>query len=130
MSLTHLSELSKAIKDDTGLLRTHRPVIQSDIHKIQQDQDSASHRRLLDWKSPTAYPAEESDIMQRRHDGTGPWFHEKTGEREKRWKGEKRWKEIMENRWRDGRCFNCGSGAHWENDCPDSCGKCATIVSI
>lgn len=70
----HRSKLSQAIKDDTNLVRMHVPIIQSGIDKIRQDQDSARHRRLLEWTSPTDYPAQQSDIIKRRQEGTGQWF--------------------------------------------------------
>ncbi|KAF2175448.1 hypothetical protein K469DRAFT_683923 [Zopfia rhizophila CBS 207.26] len=46
----------------------------SGVDKIRQDQDSARHRRLLEWISPTDYPAQQSDIIKRRQEGTGQWF--------------------------------------------------------
>ncbi|KAF2788638.1 hypothetical protein K505DRAFT_353067 [Melanomma pulvis-pyrius CBS 109.77] len=47
-------KLSQAIKDDTNFIRTHIPVIQSGI-------------------SPTDYPAQQSDIIKRRQEGTGQY---------------------------------------------------------
>ena len=41
---------------------------------MRQDQDSVKHRRLLDWISSTDYPAQQSDIIKRRQEGTGQWF--------------------------------------------------------
>jgi Cdc6-like AAA superfamily ATPase len=32
------------------------------------------HRRILEWISPTDYPAQQSDIIKRRQEGTGQWF--------------------------------------------------------
>ncbi|KAH8707190.1 ankyrin repeat domain-containing protein [Phaeosphaeriaceae sp. PMI808] len=66
--------LSQAIKDDTNFVRTHVPVIQSGVDEIRQDQDAAKHRRILEWISPTDYPAQQSDIIKRRQEGTGQWF--------------------------------------------------------
>ncbi|KAF2804420.1 uncharacterized protein BDZ99DRAFT_491208 [Mytilinidion resinicola] len=67
-------KLSQAIKDDTNIIRTHVSAIQTGIKRIQQDQDYARHRRLLEWLSPTDYPAQQSDIIERRQEGTGQWF--------------------------------------------------------
>ncbi|KAF1936856.1 hypothetical protein EJ02DRAFT_73986 [Clathrospora elynae] len=67
-------KLSQAIRDDTNIIRTHVPVIQSRVEKVQQDQDSTNHRRLLEWISATEYPAQQSDIIKRRQEGTGQWF--------------------------------------------------------
>ncbi|KAI0569585.1 ankyrin repeat domain-containing protein [Pyrenophora tritici-repentis] len=73
LQMDHL-KLSQAIKDDTHFVRTHVPVIQSGVDEIQQDQDAAKHRRILEWISPTDYPAQQSDIIKRRQEGTGQWF--------------------------------------------------------
>ncbi|RYP77300.1 hypothetical protein DL769_003449 [Monosporascus sp. CRB-8-3] len=67
-------KLSQAIKDDTNFVRTHVPAIQSGVDKIQQGQDHAKHRRLVEWISPTDYPAQQSDIINRRQEGTCQWF--------------------------------------------------------
>lgn len=51
------------------------PGIQSKVDRIQQDQDSARHRLLLEWISSTPdYPAQQSDILKNRQEGTGQWF--------------------------------------------------------
>ena len=68
------SKHSQAIKDDTHFVRTHVPVIQSGVDEIQQDQDAAKHRRILEWISPSDYPAHQSDVINRRQEGTGQWF--------------------------------------------------------
>ncbi|KAF1961004.1 ankyrin [Byssothecium circinans] len=67
-------KLSQAIKDDTNFVRTHVPAIQSGVDKIQQDQADAKHSKIVEWISPTDYPAQQSDIIGRRQEGTGQWF--------------------------------------------------------
>ncbi|KAH7128264.1 hypothetical protein B0J11DRAFT_524487 [Dendryphion nanum] len=67
-------KLSEAIKSDTDFVRAHVPVIQSGVEKIQQDQDFAKYRQLVEWISPLDYPAQQSDILRRRQEGTGQWF--------------------------------------------------------
>ena len=74
MSLTFRSKLSQAIKDDTNFVRTHVPAIESGVDKIQQEQANAKQREMLGWISPTEYPAQQSDIINRRQKGTGQWF--------------------------------------------------------
>lgn len=69
-----VSKLSQAIKADTDFVRTHVPVIQSGVENIQLDHDLMKQRRLLDWISLTDYPAQQSDIIKRRQQGTGQWF--------------------------------------------------------
>lgn len=44
------------------------------METIQQNEDSVRHRRLLEWISPTDYPAQQSDIIKRKQKGTGQWF--------------------------------------------------------
>ncbi|KAF2463616.1 ankyrin, partial [Lindgomyces ingoldianus] len=67
-------KLSQAIKDDTNFVRTHVPALQSGVDKIQQDQADTKHGKLVEWISPTDYPAQQSDIIGRRQEGTGQWF--------------------------------------------------------
>ena len=74
MLLTFRSKLSQAIKDDTNFVRTHVPAIESGVYKIQQEQANAKQREMLGWISPTDYPAQQSDIINRRQEGTGQWF--------------------------------------------------------
>jgi hypothetical protein len=73
-ALILLSKLSQAVKDDTNFARTHIPIIRSGVDTIQQDQDQAKHTKIVDWISPTDYPAQQSDIISRRQEGTGQWF--------------------------------------------------------
>lgn len=72
--LTHTSKLSQAIKDDATFLRAQLPVIQSGVDAIRQQHDAAKHRTLLEWTSASDYPAQQSDIIKRREQGTGQWF--------------------------------------------------------
>jgi Cdc6-like AAA superfamily ATPase len=74
MSLTCRSKLSQAIQDDTNFVRTRVPAIQSGVDQIQQDQADAKHSKIVEWISPTSYPAQQSDIIRRRQEGTGQWF--------------------------------------------------------
>jgi hypothetical protein len=43
---------------------------------------------------------------------------------------EVKWQEMMESRWEEGRCLNCGRLGHREYHCAADCGKCTKIVSI
>ncbi|KAL1602368.1 hypothetical protein SLS60_005784 [Paraconiothyrium brasiliense] len=70
----HLSKLSQATKDDTNFIRTHVPAIQSGVDRIQHDQAKAMHSKIVEWISPTNYPAQQSDTISRRQKGTGQWF--------------------------------------------------------
>ncbi|PSN59250.1 hypothetical protein BS50DRAFT_658884 [Corynespora cassiicola Philippines] len=85
LELDHL-KLSQAIKDDTNVTRTQLPILQSGVDKIQQGQDDAKHYRLMEWISPTDYPAQQSDIIKRKQEGTGQWFLD--APEVARWQGE------------------------------------------
>ncbi|KAF2787420.1 ankyrin, partial [Melanomma pulvis-pyrius CBS 109.77] len=70
-------KISQAIKDDTDSIRTHVsaiPAIQSAVDKVQHEQITVSQRNLLEWISSSDYPAQQSDIIKRRQEGTGQWF--------------------------------------------------------
>jgi Cdc6-like AAA superfamily ATPase len=68
------SKLSQAIKDDTGFIRDHVPVIHASIETIKQDRDRAQLQKLKAWLSSTDFVSQQSDIFRRRHEGTGQWF--------------------------------------------------------
>jgi hypothetical protein len=64
-----------------NLILTHVPAIHSDVisirhdvKSIQHDYESTRQRKILEWLSPTDYPAQQSDIVQSRQRGTGQWF--------------------------------------------------------
>ncbi|CAI6225918.1 unnamed protein product [Periconia digitata] len=60
-------KLSQALKNDTQ----HIKVV---VTSLQTHADDTEHRRLLEWVSPTDYPAQQSDIIKRKQEGTGQWF--------------------------------------------------------
>ncbi|KAH8708531.1 hypothetical protein GQ44DRAFT_815540 [Phaeosphaeriaceae sp. PMI808] len=60
-------KISKTIKDNTDLICTG-------LSAIQSAADKASQRSLLEWISSSDYPAQQSDIIKRRQEGTGQWF--------------------------------------------------------
>ncbi|CAN9393024.1 unnamed protein product [Alternaria alternata] len=68
------AKLSQAIKDDTSSIRTHVSAIKSAVNKVQQVQVTATQHILLEWISSSDYPAQQSDIIKRRQEGTGQWF--------------------------------------------------------
>ena len=59
---------------DMDCVRTQVPVIHSDVKSIRDEQEMSRHHTILDWISPTNYPAQQSDILGRRQEGTGQWF--------------------------------------------------------
>lgn len=68
------SKLSQAIKNDTGLIRTHVATIESGIESIRLDHDRTHLDDLRKWLSQTDFPMQQSDILRRRRAGTGQWF--------------------------------------------------------
>ena len=87
-SLTNQSKLSQAIKqsadvaqsntevikDDTSFVRASVPAIESKIDMIRHDSDRAQHSMLMTWISGMDFPAQQSDIISRKEEGTGQWF--------------------------------------------------------
>ncbi|EMD88006.1 hypothetical protein COCC4DRAFT_51902 [Bipolaris maydis ATCC 48331] len=67
-------KLSQAIKGDTNFIRARVSAIQSGVDQIQQGQADAKHNKIVEWISPMNYPAQQSDIISRRQEGTGQWF--------------------------------------------------------
>jgi hypothetical protein len=60
---------TKAIKDDTES-------IQASTTAIRDAQAIEHHQTIMQWLSPTDYPAQQHDIITRRQEGTGQWFLE------------------------------------------------------
>lgn len=40
------------------------------------------------------------------------------------------WQEVIQHRFQDHRCFNCGDVKHKEVECEAACGKCMTTASV
>ena len=59
--------MSQALKNDTT-------VITSKVRSLQESQDSHQYRVIADWLSSTDFPAQQSDFIGRRAEGTGQWF--------------------------------------------------------
>ena len=41
---------------------------------VRQDQEREKHEKLLGWISSSDFPAQQSDLIRSRQDGTGQWF--------------------------------------------------------
>ncbi|KAF1950514.1 hypothetical protein CC80DRAFT_426705 [Byssothecium circinans] len=70
--LTHSN--TEAIKNDTGFIRLHIPAMESGLDRVQQRQDQAKRDKIMEWISRTDFPAQQSDILGHRQEGTGQWF--------------------------------------------------------
>jgi NACHT domain len=72
--LTFNSKLSQAIKDDTLSIRHAIPPLQESTSAIRDAQSLQQHHTMMQWLSPTDFPAQQHDIITRRQEGTGQWF--------------------------------------------------------
>lgn len=63
------SKLSQALKIDTT-------VIISSVRSVQKSWDTDQYRAITDWLSSTDFPAQQSDFIGGRQEGTGQWFLE------------------------------------------------------
>jgi len=75
----HIS--NQAIKDDSAFVRDTIPTLQEglvavrDVQSLQWDaQKLQQHYTVMDWLSPTDFPAQQHDVITRRQEGTGQWF--------------------------------------------------------
>ncbi|KAH7381631.1 ankyrin repeat-containing domain protein [Pyrenochaeta sp. MPI-SDFR-AT-0127] len=69
---------TEAIKDDTGFLRSSLPILESKVDSLQDEGELAKHRKLVAWLSPMDFPAQQSDIIGRKQEGTCQWFLDST----------------------------------------------------
>jgi len=75
------SKLSRAIKEDASYVRNTLPSLQTDVAMIRNKQNLQwdaqklqQHNAIMQWLSPTEFPAQQHDIISRRQEGTGQWF--------------------------------------------------------
>ncbi|CAI6341291.1 unnamed protein product [Periconia digitata] len=62
-----------AIKDNTNHLEAKMTTVDSSVSYLEHAQLTADEDILLKWISPSDYPAQQSDIIRKRQDGTGQW---------------------------------------------------------
>lgn len=75
LTCTHSnSKLSQAIKDDSVLIRDALPTLQASTTALRDAQVLQQHHVIMEWLSPTNFPAQQHDIITRRQGGTGQWF--------------------------------------------------------
>jgi hypothetical protein len=65
---------NQAIKDNTSFVRKAMPALGMGVDAIQQDQSRQRRDNILEWISSTDFPAQQSDFIAQRQDGTGLWF--------------------------------------------------------
>ncbi|OBT39768.1 hypothetical protein VE00_10222 [Pseudogymnoascus sp. WSF 3629] len=76
-------KLSQALKTETTVISSKIKSMQTDtiatkvgVKSIQESHDSEQYRVVMDWLSSTDFPAQQSDIISKRQEGTGKWFVE------------------------------------------------------
>jgi hypothetical protein len=62
------------IKEDTANIREHINQMHSGVDRLEREKDHAKHIKFTNWISTTDYPAQQSDLIQRKQEGTGQWF--------------------------------------------------------
>ena len=62
------------MKDNTISIRNALPTLQASIVAIGDTQSLQQHHAIMEWLSPTDFPAQQHDIITRRQEGTGQWF--------------------------------------------------------
>src|SRR6266516_6004346 len=65
---------TQSIKDNTSFVRKALPPLGIGVDAIQQVQSRQRRDNILEWISSTDFPAQQSDFIARRQDGTGLWF--------------------------------------------------------
>jgi Cdc6-like AAA superfamily ATPase len=68
------SKLSQAIRDDTAFIKTTIPVLTAGVESVRESQDEQRYRLIVNWLSSTDFPAQQSDFIRSRQEGTGLWF--------------------------------------------------------
>ena len=74
--LTMSSKLSLAIKEDTSFMRKDVAAIRDKQDLQWEAQKLRQHHAIMEWLSPSDFPAQQYDIICRRQEGTGEWFLE------------------------------------------------------
>jgi hypothetical protein len=66
--------LSQAIKDCAKVTHSNTVAISHDTDYLRRESDRTKHSKLVAWISPTNFPAQQSDLIGRKQEGTGQWF--------------------------------------------------------
>lgn len=63
-----------SLQDGVSELQVGVDKVQLGVDGIQRDQHSRKHHSLMEWISPTNFPALQHDLISRRQAGTAQWF--------------------------------------------------------
>jgi NACHT domain len=73
-SVNKLHNETQAVRYETVSIRDALPPLQADTAAIREAQNLQKHTTIVEWLSPTDFPAQQHDIFSRRQDGTGQRF--------------------------------------------------------
>ena len=65
---------SQTIKDNTNYVRKALPSLHTTVTALYDAKDLRRHDAIMQWLSPTDFPAQQHDIISRKQEGTGQWF--------------------------------------------------------
>jgi len=65
---------NQTIRNDISFVRNRIPALEDGVDALQQNQNHRRHDQIMEWISSTNFPAQQSDLMARRQEGTGQWF--------------------------------------------------------
>jgi hypothetical protein len=65
---------TRSVKDDTVSIRDALPPLQASTTAVKEAQRLQHHQAIMEWLSPTDFPAQQHDIISRRQKGTAQWF--------------------------------------------------------
>lgn len=73
-SVTSMQTDTGAIASTVKSVQTNTTATTSTVRSILESQDSQQYRVIMEWLSSTDFPAQQSDFIGRRAEGTGQWF--------------------------------------------------------
>jgi hypothetical protein len=73
-SVNEVGHNSRELKTSMGDLQTSISAVGQGVDMLQRDNNDQRRAAIIEWISPTKFPAQQSDIMRRSVEGTGQWF--------------------------------------------------------
>ena len=65
---------NQTIQKDVRLVRSTIPRLQLTVDALNTTKDLERHEMIMQWLSPTDFPALQNDIISQKQEGTGQWF--------------------------------------------------------
>jgi len=73
-SIDTIDSNTTAMKHDTNNIKQSIPALETGIKAIRQEHVDQRRDIILEWISSTNFPAQQSDFIAQRQEGTGEWF--------------------------------------------------------